>query len=111
MLMFAIRGLEATAAAVLVGGMRIHEPSMHEVIARARAAGCRVVVGGAAPTTSPAEFADADLVFIGMRPPDDDETVDSYAEYYRGLIERTEGFPMLAIVLAAEKIKFQDIFI
>jgi hypothetical protein len=55
--------------------------------------------------------ADADLVFIGMRPPDEDETVESYSEYYRGLMERTEDFPMLAIVLAAEEIKFQDIFV
>jgi amino acid transporter len=54
---------------------------------------------------------DADLVFIGMRPPDEDETVESYAAYYRILMERTEGFPMLAIVLASEKIKFQDIFV
>ncbi len=55
--------------------------------------------------------SDADLVFIGMRPPEDDETVESYTAYYRELMERTEGFPMLAIVLAAEEIKFQDIFI
>jgi len=54
---------------------------------------------------------DADLVFIGMRPPDEDETVGSYADYYRTLMERTEGFPMLAIVLAAEEIRFQDIFV
>jgi amino acid transporter len=54
---------------------------------------------------------DADLVFIGMRPPNEDETVESYADYYKILIERTEGFPMLAIVLAAEEIKFQDIFV
>jgi hypothetical protein len=54
---------------------------------------------------------DADLVFIGMRPPNEDETVESYADYYRILMERTEGFPMLAIVLASDKIKFQDIFV
>jgi hypothetical protein len=46
-----------------------------------------------------------------MRPPNEDETVESYADYYKILIERTEGFPMLAIVLAAEEIKFQDIFV
>lgn len=53
---------------------------------------------------------DADLVFIGMRPPAEDETLESYAGYYRELIERTERFPMLAMVLAAEEIRFQDIF-
>ncbi len=63
------------------------------------------------PTAIREASHDADLAFIGMRPPDEDETVESYAAYYRILMERTEGFPMLAIVLAAEKIKFQDIFV
>lgn len=53
------------ADAVLVGGMRIQAPSMHQVIARAKARGRRVVVGGPAATTSPDEFQDADVVFCG----------------------------------------------
>lgn len=63
------------------------------------------------PTAIRESSHDADLVFIGMRPPDENETVESYSAYYRELMQRTEGFPMLAIVLAAEEIKFQDIFV
>jgi amino acid transporter len=63
------------------------------------------------PTAIREASRDVDLVFIGMRPPDEDETVESYTAYYRILMERTEDFPMLAIVLAAEEIKFQDIFV
>ncbi|TNF34194.1 MAG: DUF4070 domain-containing protein [Deltaproteobacteria bacterium] len=53
------------ADAVFVGGMIVQRDSMHEVIARARALETRVVVGGPAPTTSPSEFADADLIVEG----------------------------------------------
>jgi len=63
------------------------------------------------PTSIRESSADADLVFIGMRPPDEDETVESYMVYYKKLIEQTEGFPMLAMVLAAEEMKFQDILV
>jgi hypothetical protein len=52
-------------AGVLIGGMRIQAPSMHAIIARARALGRRTVVGGPAATTAPDEFADADVVFVG----------------------------------------------
>ena len=51
--------------AVFMGGMRIQGPSMHEVIARARTLGRRTVVGGPAPTTSPHEYEDADILFQG----------------------------------------------
>jgi len=53
------------ADAVLTGGMLVQAPSMREVIARARALGVRVVVGGPAPTSVPHEFEDADVVFGG----------------------------------------------
>jgi radical SAM superfamily enzyme YgiQ (UPF0313 family) len=53
------------ADAVFVGGMRVQAPSIHEVVRRASAAGRRAVVGGPAPTTAPAEFADADVIFQG----------------------------------------------
>ncbi|MFO0750810.1 MAG: DUF4070 domain-containing protein [Myxococcota bacterium] len=55
----------AWADAVLIGGMRVQADSMHEVTARAHALGKTVVVGGPAPTTSPGEYADADVVFQG----------------------------------------------
>ena len=44
------------ADAVLVGGMLVQEPSMHEVIGRAKALGRRTVVGGPAVSTSPERF-------------------------------------------------------
>ena len=50
---------------VLVGGMRVQSPSIHEVLARARALGRRSAVGGPAPTTAPEEYGDADVVFQG----------------------------------------------
>jgi radical SAM superfamily enzyme YgiQ (UPF0313 family) len=50
---------------VLVGGMRVQSPSIHEVLARARTLGRRSAVGGPAPTTAPEEYADADVVFQG----------------------------------------------
>lgn len=53
------------ADVVMVGGMRVQEESIHEVLARARAMGKRSVVGGPAPTTAPSEYADADLIFQG----------------------------------------------
>lgn len=53
------------ADAVFVGGMLVQKDSMHAVMARARALDTRVVVGGPAPTTSPSEFAAADLIVEG----------------------------------------------
>lgn len=53
---------------------------------------------------------EADLVFIGMRPPDPDESPESYSEYYQKLTESTAGFPDLVMVMAGETIKFDEIF-
>jgi radical SAM superfamily enzyme YgiQ (UPF0313 family) len=53
------------ADAILVGGMRVQMPSMHEVVARAKRMGRRTVVGGPAPSTAPEEFDNADVVFQG----------------------------------------------
>lgn len=52
----------------------------------------------------------AALVFLGMRPPHEGESDESYAAYYEGLMGRTDGFPSVAIVLAAEEIEFDWIF-
>jgi hypothetical protein len=52
----------------------------------------------------------ADLVFLGMRPPDPDESPQRYAAYYEKLIKSTEKFPPSALVLASENINFSDIF-
>ena len=53
---------------------------------------------------------EAQLVFIGMRPPEEGDTVDTYSQYYHSLIEKTEGFPQTAIVIAADNIDFANIF-
>jgi hypothetical protein len=52
---------------------------------------------------------DAGLVFMGMRPPGDEETVEQYSAYYETLMHATAGMPPLAFVLAAEPIEFQQI--
>jgi len=53
--------------------------------------------------------ADAGLVFMGMRPPGDEESMEDYGRYYGNLIEITRDMPPLAFVLAAEPIQFQQI--
>ncbi len=53
------------ADGLLLTGMLIHVPCMHEVLARARKAGVRTVVGGPAASSTPEAFADADFVFTG----------------------------------------------
>jgi radical SAM superfamily enzyme YgiQ (UPF0313 family) len=50
---------------VLTGGMLVQSGSIHDVLARARAAGKTTVLGGPAPSTSPDEFPEADVVFCG----------------------------------------------
>lgn len=55
----------AWADVVLTGGMLVQSRSLRDVLARARAAGKRTVLGGPAPTTSPDEFPEADVVFCG----------------------------------------------
>ena len=53
------------ADAVLLTGMLVHAPSMHEVLARARRLGRRTIVGGPAANTDPSAFPEADHVFRG----------------------------------------------
>ena len=57
-----------------------------------------------------ASSKDVDLVFLGMRPSGEDETLEEYAGYYAELLERTTGLPATALVLAAEDIEFRRIF-
>jgi len=51
--------------------------------------------------------ADADLVVMGMRPPDG----DGYLEYYQALQDGTAGLPMTLFVLAAEEVAFRDVLL
>ncbi len=53
---------------------------------------------------------DADLVFMGMRPPNSDESTDSYADYYKDMMAMIDGLPTVILVIAAEKIDFANIF-
>ncbi len=53
------------ADVVLVSGMLVQAPSMHETLARAARLGRVTVVGGPAPTTSPEAFPEARHVFQG----------------------------------------------
>ena len=52
----------------------------------------------------------ASLVFMGMRDPAPEETPQAYRDYYQLLLDHTDNFPPTAMVLAAEDIKFQEIF-
>ncbi len=51
----------------------------------------------------------AGLVFMGMRPPEPDESVDAYSRYYAMLIETSRNMPPVAFVLAAEAIEFRKV--
>ncbi len=50
------------------------------------------------------------LAFLGIRPPEEGESVEDYSAYYQSLLDRTEGLPPTALVMAAEAIEFQRIF-
>ncbi|MBN1586712.1 MAG: amino acid permease [Candidatus Omnitrophica bacterium] len=52
----------------------------------------------------------ASLVFLGMRAPEEGEETQSYEDYYRKLMKLTDGYPATAMVMAAEDIRFGEIF-
>lgn len=52
----------------------------------------------------------ADMVFIGMRPPAEEDTPESYSEYYRNLLSWLDIPVPTAFFLSAEKIDFHKIF-
>lgn len=53
--------------------------------------------------------ADAGLVFMGMRPPGGDESIEAYSHYYGALLEVSRGMPMVAFILASEAIEFRKV--
>lgn len=53
---------------------------------------------------------DADLVFLGLRVPGEEETADEYREYFQGFMDDTAGFPPCAYIAAGESIDFDQIF-
>lgn len=56
------------------------------------------------------QSADADLVFLGLRPPAPDESAEHYAQYYETILRETETLPATALVVAAEQVDFHRIF-
>ncbi|MCB1198819.1 MAG: hypothetical protein KDK51_10630, partial [Deltaproteobacteria bacterium] len=56
------------------------------------------------------ESSQADLMFMGIRPPREDESTESYALYYRTLLDQTVNFPPTAMVMSAEEVPFKEIF-
>jgi len=66
--------------------------------------------GGSAFQTIGEASKGANLVFLGMRAPEDGESDESYGEHYRQLLDCTTGLPPTAFVFAAEKLNFGAIF-
>ncbi len=54
--------------------------------------------------------ADADLIFMGMKHFDKEDTPETYSEYYAGFLKKTDGYPMVIAVLASENMDFEKIF-
>lgn len=54
--------------------------------------------------------AQASMVFMGMRVPEDDETPEEYGRYYEKLLLNIRPMPAVALVLASEQIDFNRIF-
>jgi len=55
------------------------------------------------------DSVDADIIFLGMRPPQEGEDACDYAQYYENLRDYADGMPTTAFVLAAQDIVFADI--
>jgi hypothetical protein len=56
------------------------------------------------------ESADARYTFIGLRPPMELETPESYADYFRQMREGTASLPSAVFTLAAEGVDFRQIY-
>jgi hypothetical protein len=54
--------------------------------------------------------ADAKWTFIGLRPPKEGETPESYADYFRQMRERTASLPSAVFSLAADGVDFKRIY-
>jgi len=61
-------------------------------------------------STISASSVGASLVFLGMRPPGEQETIAEYQHYYAQLLAQTDRLPPTALVMATEEIEFQRIF-
>ncbi len=52
----------------------------------------------------------ADLLFLGMRPRGEDESLEEYANYYATLAGQTDGLPPTALVAAGEEVDLHRLF-
>ena len=52
----------------------------------------------------------ADFVFMGLRPPDPEETPEAYTEYLKDIMDKTRDIQFMAYVLSSEDIEFKRIF-
>lgn len=52
----------------------------------------------------------SDLVFVGLRPPGEEESAEDYMAYYQKNLERTKDFPPTVFALAGEGVKYNKIF-
>ena len=50
---------------------------------------------------------DADLVIMGMRPPEE-ETIEERKEYFDRIMQMTAGFPPTLFVMAAQELDFRS---
>jgi hypothetical protein len=52
----------------------------------------------------------ADLVFLGLRPPGEEESAEEYSAYYERLLIETRELPPTALLMATEQVDFWRIF-
>ena len=84
------------ADTVFLGGMHIQNPSMREVMQRAKGHDLRTVVGGPGPTTADdCDYEAADVVFKGELEGRVDELLAVLEEPGRHIIAEAEGYPDL----------------
>lgn len=51
----------------------------------------------------------SDLIFLGMKPPENSESLEDYSKYYENLLIKTQDYPSLIYTLAGESLDFNKI--
>lgn len=87
----------AWADVLMTGGMRVQVPSTRMVIARARAMGLRVVVGGPAISTDDTLFPGADVRVCGELEGILDDVLAAIESTETGLLVRSTEYPDIAL--------------
>ena len=86
---------------------KVAEKNLHELMKKLRIAAeiyALAPEGQSFETLLKQSSQDADLVFLGMKEPD-----QSFSAYYQDLSRRTEGLPTTVFVRAADALEFSDI--